>query len=306
MKAPIKNLDHFGLLCSLSVVVLTSLVGLMGIFRQPNEQINDALLSFGPAESNTNQVLLIPTSSDVFDQKDCRTLNRIVAALDGLAPRAIGLSFVPDAEQLSAIRNWKRNCPIVIGEDPQQTRVANQSQFVASSSRPIEFGRLDRKLDQRVYREHFATIATQQGPADSLAKRLAAIGTKSDSIASETFGIRYVGGPNSLPHVGADDVLEGNIIREMVEGRTVLIGPNEPVEIGLPTPVTRGPQRMSYLEVQGNAVHTLLTQGVVSHSDAWLSVTVLILLTVSSCQLFRQIPTRWLIAALVYTLLSVG
>lgn len=80
------------------------------------------------------------------------------------------------------------------------------------------------------------------------------------SVAKGLYRVGFRGGPQCIPFVTGKDVLGGVLVRELVAGKTVLMGwsPdfNEPL---LATP-TSGETGMSLLEFRGNALETLLLQ----------------------------------------------
>ena len=95
---------------------------------------------------------------------------------------------------------------------------------------------------------------------------------------TRSFGIRFRGGPGSLPSVDLDEVLAGNLVRSLVEGRTVLVGPVgfHPSD-GAETPTTEG-SRMSSLEIHGHALDTLLRNAPVRRTGAGGTILPLLLL----------------------------
>jgi signal transduction histidine kinase len=74
-----------------------------------------------------------------------------------------------------------------------------------------------------------------------------------------SYYVRFRGGPGSLPHVPLEKLLSDQLVPELVQGKTVLIGPRrEPQTPGLATPATPDGPTMSLLEFQGHALDTLL------------------------------------------------
>ena len=95
--------------------------------------------------------------------------------------------------------------------------------------------------------------------------------------------VNFVGRPNTFPTHSLVDVLEGRVSPDVFEGRIVLVGVmNALTEMDLhQTPVSTG--RMSGVEFQANALHTLLNhRELVRQSEAGEAVVVVVLALVSA------------------------
>jgi signal transduction histidine kinase len=139
-----------------------------------------------------------------------------------------------------------------------------------------------------VYRTQRARVTV--GPATYPALEIAAARQRLDParLPAGDYHIAFPGGPGSLPHVPLDAVLSGGLVRELVEGRTVLVGrAPDPSAPGLFTPTTgRGPG-LSALEYQGQALDSLLGRRTVATLGP-AERLLLLLLTGTACATVYQ------------------
>jgi CHASE2 domain-containing sensor protein/signal transduction histidine kinase len=113
-----------------------------------------------------------------------------------------------------------------------------------------------------VHRSHHASFIVDGAVLPSLEARAAeeVLGERA-SLAGGEFLVDFRGGPGSIPAVSVSRVLSGDLIREIVEEKTVLVGVMPPPPApGLSTPTTTGHETMSLLEYQGHALNTLLSR----------------------------------------------
>jgi signal transduction histidine kinase len=109
-----------------------------------------------------------------------------------------------------------------------------------------------------VYRWQQAYVLGGTNTLPTLEKRLARL---RDPVAasrlSAPFLVSFAGPPGRMPNVELPRVLAGDLIPEMVKGKTVLVGLQSGL-VGLDTPVCRGAETMSLLEYQANSLQTVL------------------------------------------------
>ncbi len=311
MKTRSRNFNHYGVLTSLSVALVTCLIGMTGAFRAFDDIANDLLYKLGPENSNSNMVLLVPAPASSFSDPECRQLKDLASELASFEPLKIGILFEPTDQQLRQLEQLPVAEKIVVGnrirssdKDQTEPKTLAASSTSRTQGSVIEQGFLNLKMDQNVYREHFSTRSVAGTAVSSFVRVIASCAIGPESLPTGSFGIRYVGGVNALPHVDADEVRGKNIISEMIQNKIVLIGP-EPVEdFGLITPTTVN-QRMSLLELHGNALHTLLTDNFLVNAGEPVAIVILACVAFIGCQFFRQMPSRFLIATFGYGLLAV-
>ena len=110
------------------------------------------------------------------------------------------------------------------------------------------------------------------------------------------FGIAFRGDVGSLPRVTADRVREQGLVRELVAGRWLLIGPGPRDQLtGVHTPTTGRGQRMSLLEFHGHALETLLSGQAIRGLPWWGVAALLIVAAVAMRWIDSRVRTRWLL-----------
>ncbi len=92
------------------------------------------------------------------------------------------------------------------------------------------------------------------------------------------FAVNFGGRPAGLPNVDLEDILEGNIVQDMVIGRSVLVGVDCPLRVpAYQTPLGPEVGPMSPLMFSGYALDTLLDQAIIEWADPWVTLGALVL-----------------------------
>lgn len=262
----------------------------MGMFRASDEYCYDWMLATKPSATNNQDILLVYAPRSFFLESECHHLSKLTESLDAFGARRIGLLFAPDKHQLETLNGLPFAAKLVTGKYQSLSGDKNSD---AKAAAGIEQGFIDLQLDQSVYREHRAQTADVESPSASLENIIASdYLPASVSLPKQDFGVRFVGGPNCLPNVHADEVINKEIVSELVRDKIILIGLEQDEEIGFVTPSTRFEERMSRLELHGNILNTLLKQNHLRSTGIAFSITILLLVTFFSCQLFRQISQQ--------------
>ncbi|MEM7235785.1 MAG: CHASE2 domain-containing protein, partial [Planctomycetota bacterium] len=119
---------------------------------------------------------------------------------------------------------------------------------------------------------------------------------------SGVFGVYFQGKTGSLPQVRSRRVIDGGLIPELVEGRTVVVGRvSRNPGAGVVTPTTHDYEKMSLLEYHGNAANTLLSGQVRQPLGPMGSLILIALTTVA-----MGVLIRWCDATFGTWILSIG
>lgn len=102
------------------------------------------------------------------------------------------------------------------------------------------------------------------------------------------FGIRYRGGPGSLPLVTSAALLQGKLVPELVRGRIVLIG-RSGAAVWAPT---SSAEPMSVLEVSGHAVDCLVKGSAIRPLTPLARLALVLLVAGVSLVLFQRLGVR--------------
>ncbi len=120
------------------------------------------------------------------------------------------------------------------------------------------------------------------------------------------YRVRFRGGPNSIPHVSDDDILNQRMVREFIEGRVILVGwKHDKAQPRLVTPTTSN-IGMTTLEFRGHALETLLANDA-NQKPVWpLRLLIPILMALSGYIVGRTFIMRWTVAIAVVATVTFG
>ncbi|MCU7856389.1 MAG: CHASE2 domain-containing protein, partial [Candidatus Thiodiazotropha sp. (ex Lucinoma borealis)] len=129
-------------------------------------------------------------------------------------------------------------------------------------------------------------------------------------LSERGYLINFNQGRYSLPTIRFDRLMAGNLIEELIAGRSILIG-NLPAlsAPGLRTPVTTRLTPMSTLEFHGYALDSLLGDRVITELDSRIALFWIVTVVLASVFIYQWIRIResmWITgsALIIYTLLG--
>jgi hypothetical protein len=100
---------------------------------------------------------------------------------------------------------------------------------------------------------------------------------ESPQVLEQGFLINFNQGRYSLPTLSFDRLLAGDVIEELIAGRSIIIGPPlPPSAAGVYTPATIGTSPMSGLEFHGHVLDCLLGNRLITVLPAWLTLPLLL------------------------------
>lgn len=128
------------------------------------------------------------------------------------------------------------------------------------------------------------------------------------SKETPSFIVNFLGGAPGLPRISATRVLKGELIPELVRGRSVLIGlenSGQPIF----SPLAKSGQLISELEFHGYALDTLLRDKTIWSAPLWLAFPLILILIGTSLFVFQWGGLRFsasltVILVVIYTLLT--
>ncbi len=284
--------DSYGLVMALTIMLAVWLINSRGLLRCADDAFSDLTRSQSPESFDAVDLLLVYTDPATLNSSDDR-LVELVRSIQALRPSGIGIVDRVSEDQHQRLFRSDVGRHVVVGATIEDltTRSDRQQQ--------IPRGYLDLWLhDQPVYRWHRARVIREQKTLESLEAVLVRDhqGMQA-SIPEGEFGVRYRGPASSLPHVEQSAFSDGSIVRELVEGRIVLIGVAEEDELGLVTPTTYGTHRMSRLELHGNILNTMLQKNAIAYANPLFALALLFAITSISSHLFRQVPPDWVLCS---------
>lgn len=266
---------------------------LLGFFQLPGGWLYDHLVRAPWMwQRPAAQVLLIetPARSDAIVSAEDRA--RLLGILDGLGAAEVVLVDGPIT------------IPPLLAETPARARVlfARNLEFrpdaperyrlepwdVAGKA-PPEFGVLFLPPAELGVQRHAAMSTQLQGETYPSISAAAAQRLGRDlSEARPTYLVNFNAGEHWLPVISLRRALAGELIPELVAGRTVLVGERgEPSQPGLHTPLTPNATTMSMLEFQGYAVDTLIAGREIYTLSAPVTLVLLVVVAVGSLFVYQ-------------------
>ncbi|MCU7935929.1 MAG: CHASE2 domain-containing protein [Candidatus Thiodiazotropha sp. (ex Dulcina madagascariensis)] len=299
-----------GLLLALIAGAAVWVMNQFGLFSLPGGWLYDRFVGFSAARSYQPHVVLvgIPAERRVTPgewRRVFQTLQRLRAAqLVVLAPDETDAGFFAEAAQTPNLLLGR----YLLDDqtDPAKPRLQTWPEIGAG----IPYGIATLPLpEQGIYRTSPISQRVEGESVPSLAVAAARQrGIDSPRDSATGFIINFNQGRYSLPIIRLERLLSGDLIEELVSGRSVLIGPMLGLSAsGLHTPVTTDTTPMSALAFQGHALDTLLGDRVITELPGWAVLLWLSAVTVVSLfvyQWFRVNESAWTtVAALVIYLL---
>jgi hypothetical protein len=114
------------------------------------------------------------------------------------------------------------------------------------------------------------------------------------NLPAGEYGIRYLGGENSIANIRYHELINGNMLRDLIRDKIIVIGPNYPREFHVLTPVSGDAAPMSRLEIRGNMISCLLNESYVTELSFSSVLALLVIVVVGSLQIARQMAKNWL------------
>ncbi len=284
----------------LSLAVGAWILGHLGLFEAIDGIVYDAFMRMrAGVDRSPPQVLLLEIDDPSYLTEEDWLVD-LILTVESMNPKQIVLNFLPPDDFHEFYKMAEENVGIVLGRrllaDPLEP-----DKFVASpKSAALE--RYDLRSRVGVVRQPVAVAGVcrasfsrvKVGPKDHRTLEVVAahllLETDLD-LSGSSYLIDFEGGPGSLPNLTVSRALDGDLIRENVEGKSVLVGrKSSQDEPGVHTPTTVGAETMTVLEYQGQALNTLLSGRVLT--------------SLSSAARFLLLVTLALLLSIVYQYLS--
>ena len=242
--------------------------------------------------SDTHQVLLVYANRYAANADPERVL-RTVNTLQQLGAKAVGVTF--PVESLARERLYDPTSVIAgsgshVSNDMIHPRDGINRWHVTAHADPLQNAPPRRTLEAALAR----IVRTSNGSFYPSNEK------------DIDFRVRFRGGPNSIPHVTDEDVLNHKLVRELIEGRTVLVGwAHSEAQPRLVTPTT-SEIGMTTLEFRGHALETLLANDA-NKTPIWIWRLLLpVLLALVGYLVGQALIVRWTLAFAVVATVTFG
>jgi CHASE2 domain-containing sensor protein len=283
--------NDFGLPAALCVFSALAVLYSLNWFRWTDDLLRDCGLWLTPSMQQKDQLLLVYAEPQLLESASPELIT-LLDSIEQQSPKKIGIVATGPSRNFSALNHIPRASALTVGF-PLQKLLTSESPVNKNKFRT---GFIDlNHSKQPIYRNGVVSTQHAGSRLNSFEFEVAkSVSPLSDNLPSAHYGIRYAGGPNTLAHIDSSALLKGNLIRELIRGKIVLIGPEYSQRFHMLTPTTKGDARMSRLEIRGNMVASLVNENYATKLGTVSSFMLLAFVTLVSFQVARQTPKHWL------------
>jgi len=260
----------------------------LGLFKVPDGVLYDHLSSWSlPSDHEPATVLLLEVEPELHDAGD----DVWITLLDQLQQHGaaqIVFSFMPQAATHNFYQRAAQTDNLIFARHMASPHHINAT---AEALEPLPEAAREWHLniamhgmaasEYGVHRRQAHAFFNDQGQATPSFEAMAAgksNGLLSAELDGSPFLVNMLGGVANLPHIAAARVLNGELISELVTGRTVLIGFTQPDQQTLFTPAAVSGQLLSDLAFHGLALDSLLRDRAIAPLPLWMELPAILLL----------------------------
>ena len=253
---------------------------MFGWLEIPNGLVYDLFVRLTPEKRvASNQVLLIEVPETKIQAEDGMWL-RLSTALQEMGAAQIVYTFIPRQAGPDLFRQAHAQENVLFGRQlrPQRSGTAMAleplppagqgfAQLFSPTHVPApEYG---------IFRLHHRFIRHQGSRAASLVYLAAKQRASSPLSGEDPYVVNFNGHKQDLPQISLNQALSRQLVPELVQGKSVLIGPGRS-GTGLQTPVHPSGPGMSRLQYLGLALDTLLAEAEIHRAGPWVTLVCII------------------------------
>ena len=267
-----------GILILLGLSLLTWMLSTYGLLHLPEGAVYDFFVQLTPKKEVATKNILLITAKRQNNLQDEKQWLNLVKELQSLKAKQIVFSFFPEGAGPGFYLRAEKAQNIILGrslDKSAQNSDAYALQKMPEKAKghdlawgvtalpPVKYGIARRQ-------QLFFELGEKQVP--SLVARAAAARGRS-LPKSEYFYVNFNGRSQGLAQISVAQVLEGRLVPEFVEDKSVLIGfEPDPLSVGLSTPLSSGQNGISLLTYQGYALDTLLAEKEIVFPPSWVNL----------------------------------
>lgn len=296
--------SDLGLATALFIFSALSVCYSLNWFRWTDDLLRDSCLWLTPFAQQEDQILLVYAPPTLLESASPGLLS-LVDSIQRQSPKKIAIEATGPVRDFAPFNHVHRASALTFGF-PLEKLLASGS---ATTKNTFRIGFIDlHHSGQAIYRNGIISREQAGVKLNSFEFEIAkSVSPLSERLPTESFGIRYAGGPNTLPHIDSKALLKGNLIKELIKDKIVIIGPKYSRRFDMLTPTTTGGSRMSRLEIRGNMVASLINENYATQLGPMAALLLLALFTLLSLHAARQTKKHWLPTLIcAYVILPLG
>lgn len=283
--------SNYGLATALYLLLAIATGQLLGWFCATDDLLRSGCIRLTPPGTPQEQLLLVYAPPELLKSAS-PALVSLIEQINFRSPKKIAIEATGSIAQFSKLNqlSWSPQLTVGFGHD----EIADHADAAYHNRFTTGFLDLDR-MHQPLYRQGTTTLTDQTSPIRSFEYEITkSISPLTHNLPDGKYGIRYLGGENSIANIRYRELLNGNMLRDLIRDKVVIIGPDYHRQFHLLTPNASGDPSMSRLEVRGNMVSSLLNENYVTETTFLASMAILILVIGVSIQVARQTQKSWL------------
>lgn len=294
----------------LTAVLVTLLYAFTGLFRYADGLAYDTMMRLTAGRHQVSNMLLVEAGFAHREDGDATWLE-MVKTLENLGAARVVFTFVPEHVSADFYAYARKKGNIIFGRrmisSPSDPEAMELEPWPEKAGGDLPYGVVVMPVaEYGVYRWQRTHVRAEGALHPTLEAAAAALSSRfKHAEMPEIFLINYEMGAGQFPRMSLERVLKGGAIRELVAGRTILIGLSGTSEIpGVQTPVSLPGFLTPLLEVRGAAIYTLLSGRIVRQMGPVLLFACLLALMFVSLVLYHWLDIRraTLASAVVFVL----
>ena len=250
-----------GLLQSLLLALLLSVAAFLGVFTPLDGRVYDIFVSGAPSlNTSPRQVVLVDSPVVAFFDPNFGWI-KLVDDLLALGARQVVFTVMPQGNP-RVTEALLASSKVVVGSeltpDPERpgSQVFNLPRALRNSDPGAVADTPDALLSLHRYQRYWYTVGDDLVPS---VEALTARRLGRDIPDDGSFLINFGGTDREFPRMHLQQVAEGRLIKEVVQGRVIVIGiGKERFHRNVVTPITSATREVSKLEFHGFALDSLL------------------------------------------------
>jgi len=286
----------YGLYVGAGIALITLLLSLLGAFSLPNILLYDVFTSYTPASEKKNPKVLLIAASEQQRLAGDELWLPIILSLEDLGAHQISFTFFPENTSSDFYRQTAQLENVVFAQKAINTsKKALEQSLVPVPEAAIATGvhtavSIIRQSSYGVNRRQLAWLELDGQRVNPFEMEVARQFTgQLPAVSDESFLVDFIGGTGRIPFISLDKVLAGDLIPELVAGKSILIGSAEREDVAVSTPLINNHEMISSLVFHGYALETLLSDRVVQNADWYINAILIVLIVGASLLVFQQL-----------------
>lgn len=286
----------YGLYIGAGISLVTLTLSFLGAFSLPNILLYDVFTSYTPAMEKARPKVLLIDASEQHRIAGDKLWLPLISSLEELGARQISFTFFPDNATSDFYRKTAESGNVLFAQKTiNLSKGSLEQSLVPLPVMAVETGvhtavSLIKQSSYGVNRHQFSWLQFGDEKVYPFEMELARQFTgQLPQISEELFLVDFIGGAGRLPFISLDKVLVGDLIPELVAGRSVVIGSTERDGATISTPLVNNHGLISSLAFHGYALETLLSDRVVKNVDWSVNAMLVVFIVGISLLVFQRL-----------------